>query len=180
MIRLLGTLGLLLMLAASGCGGEEDGGSTAKKGSVAPKPGSNVPEGGKTVVATVFEGGQKGIPADVGQWMVDIGVPRGDDLAFTVGKAITPSGNANFRLRNPQAVGHNLTIEEVDAVPVKEPFERVVRTPVVRKGSGWVRVPFWEGQHYVFYCSIPGHREAGMEGVIEVDSQLEAEDLKPF
>jgi len=180
LIRLLGTLCLLLALASVGCGGGEDGGGTAKEESVAPKPGSNVPEGGKTVVATVFEGGQKGIPADVGQWMVDIGVPRGDDLAFTVTKAITPSGNANFRLKNPQTVGHNLTIEEVDAVPVKEPFEQIVKTPVIRKGASWVRVPFWEGQHYVFYCSVPGHREAGMEGVIEVDSRLDAEDLKAF
>jgi plastocyanin len=194
---LLGVLAVLPVLMFGGCGGgdgedsvpEERGAPAAqsrpKPGSNVPedkktKPGSNVPAGGKTLVAKVFEKPQKGIPADVGQWMFEIGVPRGDDLTFTVAKAITPSGNANFRLMNPQAVGHNLTIEEVDAEPVKEPFERKVETPVIREGSDWLRVPFWEGQQYVFYCSVPGHREAGMEGRIEVDPELEAEDLKPY
>lgn len=168
---------IALALGLGGCGGGDSEtaageGQGAPRGQSKPKPGSNVPQGGKTIVAKVFEKPQQGIPADVGQWMVDIGVAPGDDRAFTVAKAVAPSGNTNFRLENPQAVGHDLTIEEVGAGSIG--------TPVIREGSSWVRVSLFEGKRYVFYCSVPGHREAGMEGTIRVDPKLDAGDLKPF
>jgi len=164
--RFKGSLGIILLVVAlAGCGGSDS--------ETAPiKPGSNVPKGGATETAKVLEKVQKGIPAQRGQWMVDIGVDPGGDLAYTVAKVIAPSGNTNFRLENPQAEGHDLTIEELGAGHVK--------TPVVREGSRWIRVSLFAGKKFVFYCSVPGHREAGMEGIIEVDPSLEADDLKPF
>lgn len=169
----------LALGALGGCGGDSGESTTAKSSpeestttKSIPEPGSNVPPGGKTIVAEVFEKPQRGVPADVGQWMFEIGVVPGDDLAFTVGKAVAPPGNTNFHLKNPQAVGHNLTVEEVGAG--KE------ETPVIREGSAWMRVSLFTGKRYVFYCSVPGHREAGMEGTIKVSPGLEAKDLKPF
>lgn len=169
---------LLILTALVGCGGDDGGGSAPKKENApeeknAPRAGSNVPKGGKTVTASVLNEEQRGIPADVGQWMIDIGVGPGGDLAFTVAKARVPSGNANFRLKNPQAVGHDLVIEEVGAAGA-------VHTPVFSEGSRWTRVSLFESERYVFYCSVPGHREAGMEGTIEVDPRLDAKDLKAF
>lgn len=157
----------LLVLATTGCGGGDDSEPQGK-----PKPGSNVPSGGKTVVAKVFEEPQRGIPADVGQWMVEIGIPQGEDPAFTIGRIVAPSGNTNFRLKNPQAVAHGLTVEEVGA--------GAEEMPAFGEGSKWMRVSLYPGKRYVFYCPVPGHREAGMEGTIEVDPELSAEDLKPF
>jgi plastocyanin len=157
---LLSALALLLAaISFTGCGDEE---ATSVRN---PPP-------GETVTARVFEHPQKGIPADVGQWMVDIGVDPGGELAFTVAKVITPSGNTNFHLKNSQGVGHDLTVTEIGGESAS--------TPVVREGTRWLRVPLFDGERYVFYCSVPGHREAGMEGTIEVDPQLTAEDLKPF
>jgi plastocyanin len=152
---------LLILAALVGCGGEDGDGDAAKEG--------------RTITAKVFEEPQPGIPADVGQWMADVGVVPGDDLAFTVAKVISPSGNANFRLKNPQAVGHDLTIEEVGTGTGS------VQAPLVREGSSWVRISLFAGERYVFYCSVPGHREAGMEGTIEVDPRLNrSKNLKPF
>ncbi|HKH64107.1 MAG TPA: plastocyanin/azurin family copper-binding protein [Solirubrobacterales bacterium] len=197
-------------VALAGCG--EGHGGTAENptqgiskaaGHGAPKPGSNVPAGGKTIIARVYETRQEGIPADSGQWMVTIGVAPGNQLAYTVGKVIAPPGNTNFRLVNPQPTGHSLQIERVGATKGKEwvfyppskaepnltYYEELgseeieggnVKTSVVKKGSSWLRKPLLEGKRYVFYCSIPGHREAGMEGMIVVDPKLNAEDLKPF
>lgn len=167
---------LLATLAFAGCGG--GGGST--EAAKPPKPGSNVPRAGGTEVAKVFKKPQKGIPADVGQWMVNIGVDPGGDLAFTVRTVVVPSGNANFQLVNPQAAGHDLTIEEVGRAPSNVPLVRSVHTPVVRRGSAWTRIPLFAGKRYVFYCSVPGHREAGMEGTIRVDPKLHAGKLKAY
>jgi hypothetical protein len=169
-----GLVALLALAALAGCGG---GGETSEQGKTdagkkAIAPGSNVPGGGRTITATVLTKERKGIPADLGQWMAEIPVDPDGALAFAVTKVVAPRGNTNFRLVNPTAAGHDLTIEEVGAGSIK--------TPVVRRGSAWVRVSLYAGKRFVYYCSVPGHREAGMEGVIEVDPQLEASDLKPY
>jgi plastocyanin len=171
-IRRLGILVSLLILAAVvGCGGDDGESGSSTQASTAPAEKSSAPKK-KTVTAKVLEAERKGIPAQTGQWMVDIGVDPGGGLAFTVAKVIAPPGNTNFRLKNSQAVGHDLTIEEVGA--------GAAGTPVIEEDSAWVRVSLFEDKRFVFYCSVPGHREAGMEGTIEVDPRLEAEDLEGF
>lgn len=161
-MRWLASLISLVVLAAAVGNGNGNGNGDAS---------GNAPTG-KTVIAKVYSDPRKGIPAEEGQWMVDIGVRPGSDLAFTVAKVIVPFGNTNFRLRNPQNVVHNLTVEEVGTGSVE--------TPSVRKGSAWVRMSLFDDRRYVFYCSVPGHREAGMEGTIKVDLTLGEQDLKPF
>jgi plastocyanin len=147
---------LLLFLAAlPGCGGDDSDAG-----------------GSQRVVAKVLEEAQPGIPADPGQWMVEIETDPDGKRAYTVKEAIAPPGNTNFQLKNPQSTGHDLSIKQAGGGSVA--------TKVVRKGSGWVRISLFEGEKYIFYCSVPGHREAGMEGVIEVDPQLEAADLEAF
>jgi hypothetical protein len=178
----LGGLLLFLVLFMAGCGGGgEDSASTARQAQPPPKPGANVPAGAKTVVAKVYRKKQKGIPAQTGQWMVDIGVDPGGDLAFTVGEVVVPEGNTNFRLKNPQTTGHDLRVELAKPDPRFEELNiEPVQTPVIRQGSAWGRMPVFAGKRYVFYCTIPGHREAGMEGIVRVDPHLEAGDLEPF
>lgn len=156
----------------AGCGGGGEQSTLSARQRPVSEAGTNVPADAKTEVATVYEKTVKGVPAEIGQWMLEVGVAR-HGLAFTVGNLVVPPGNANFRLTNPQHTGHDLTIEEVGAGSIK--------TPVIRDGhSAWVRSSLFAGKKYVFYCSIPGHREAGMEGTITVDPKLKASDLKPF
>jgi len=172
----------VLVLVMAGCGGGgEDSASTNRQAQAPPRPGSNVPTGAKTIVAKVYTKKQKGIPADIGQWMVDIGVDPGGELAFTVGEVVVPEGNANFRLKNPQATGHDLRVELAKPDPRFEELHiEPLQTQVVRQGAAWGRIPLFAGKRYVFYCTIPGHREAGMEGIVRVDPDLRADDLKPF
>lgn len=124
------------------------------------------------VVAKVLEESQPGVPAEPGQWMIEVEADPGGQLAYTVQEAVAPPGNTNFQLKNPQSTGHDLTIEEVG--------QGSVATRVVREGSDWVRISLFAGKKYVFYCSVPGHRKAGMEGTLRVDPQLESEDLEAF
>ena len=151
--KLCALLLLSLVAALSGCG-------------------ENGSDDGQRVVAKVLEGSLQGIPADPGQWMIDIETDPGGQRAYSVKEAVAPPGNTNFQLKNPQATGHDLTIEQVGAGSVK--------TRVVREGSDWVRISLFAGEKYVFYCSVPGHRKAGMEGTIAVDPRLEAADLEAY
>lgn len=61
-------------------------------------------------------------------------------------------------MNNTGAVEHNLIIEEADD------------TEVVRAGPGDTAdgTIALEAGTYAFYCNIPGHREAGTEGTLEV------------
>jgi uncharacterized cupredoxin-like copper-binding protein len=173
--RFRGLMGIaLIVLAVAGCGGSDSGVGAHKAGSSADsvRPGSKVPAGGEVETAKVLTKVQKGVPAQVGQWMIDIGVDPGGDLAYTVARVKAPPGNTNIRLENPLPEGHDLRIEEVGVWHHK--------IPVLREGSRWIRVSLLGNKKVIFYCSLPGHREAGMEGLIEVDRSLKAEDLKPF
>jgi uncharacterized cupredoxin-like copper-binding protein len=168
--RRLTTLLLALLLAGvlGGCGdsdgGDADSGADGKSETTAPENG--------TVTAKVLEEEVKGIPAQLGQWMVEIETDPDGALAYTVKKVVAPAGNANFNLVNPQPVGHDLTLEEVGGGHVQ--------TKVIKEGSAWRRISLFTGTKYVFYCSVPGHRKAGMEGTIKVDPRLEAEDLEAY
>ncbi len=81
------------------------------------------------------------------------------DLEFTEAPEQMPSGNVTFELVNEADVVHNVTVEELDDLEVVEvgAGETATGTVTLEPGS------------YTYYCSIPGHREAGMEGTITVE-----------
>ena len=57
---------------------------------------------------------------------------------------------------NGGVVEHDFTIDEAN---VK------IATPATETASGSFTLP---AGTYAFYCSVPGHREAGMEGTLTV------------
>jgi uncharacterized cupredoxin-like copper-binding protein len=57
-------------------------------------------------------------------------------------------------LVNEGVIEHDLTIDEVDLEMLVQPGETLRETMTYAAGT------------YVVYCSIPGHREAGMEGTL--------------
>jgi plastocyanin len=86
-------------------------------------------------------------------------VAPGTELAYTETQVNAPAGTDTIELNNPQVVEHDVTIAEGSAV--------VGKTDLTQKGTIQTEVDLKPGQ-YVFYCSVPGHREAGMEGKLTV------------
>jgi plastocyanin len=62
-------------------------------------------------------------------------------------------------LANSSPVEHNVTIAEGTKV--------LGATPTFTGGSKAVTLKLKPGK-YTFYCSVPGHRQAGMEGTLTV------------
>ncbi len=60
---------------------------------------------------------------------------------------------------NASPVEHNVTIAEGGKV--------LGATPTFAGGSKSVTVTLKPGK-YTFYCTVPGHRQAGMEGTLNV------------
>jgi plastocyanin len=64
-------------------------------------------------------------------------------------------------MSNASPVEHNVTIAQGSTV--------LGATPSFVGGSKTVTLPLKAGT-YTFYCSVPGHRQAGMEGTLTVSS----------
>ncbi len=80
-------------------------------------------------------------------------------LAFRFANAEAPAGRLSIVSKNPQATGHNIAVEG-NGVDEKG--------PVVQGGAdSKISVDLKPGT-YTFYCSVPGHREGGMEGKLTV------------
>ena len=82
----------------------------------------------------------------------------GGALAYTTTQASTKAGDVTVEFNNPQAVPHDVAIEESGG-------KTVGQTEIVTEGSDSTTVDLKPGK-YTFYCSVPGHREAGMEGTL--------------
>ena len=145
---------LLALIFASvalvACGGSSDNNSstTATTGaeesseSTGGEEGGGASSGGGTASTLEFE-------AD----------PNGE-LAFTATEATTKAGKVTVDFTNPQALPHDVKIESASG-------EEIGGTETVAEGSDSATVNLKPGT-YTFYCSIPGHREAGMEGTLVV------------
>jgi uncharacterized cupredoxin-like copper-binding protein len=85
-------------------------------------------------------------------------------------------------IQNVTAGPHDLTIERIDAelhvsyLGGTGQHEHAEGHPdadrhfvLTEPGSGVVHIKVHEPGEYVFYCTVPGHRELGMEGVLRVN-----------
>ena len=84
----------------------------------------------------------------------------GGELAFTTTEETAKAGKVTIDFTNPQALPHDVKIESSSG-------EEIGGTDTIAEGSDSATVNLKPGT-YTFYCSIPGHREAGMEGTLVV------------
>lgn len=84
----------------------------------------------------------------------------GGDLAYTTTSATAKAGTVTVDFNNPQALTHDVAIEDSSG-------EEVGATELITSGSDSTTVELEPGE-FTFFCSVPGHREAGMEGTLTV------------
>jgi uncharacterized cupredoxin-like copper-binding protein len=81
-----------------------------------------------------------------------------DNLRFKPDNATLPAGEVTITLHAQKAVNHDVVIEQLG------------KDPVVAAGAGQTKsgkVTLQAGT-YTFYCNVPGHRAAGMQGTLTV------------
>jgi len=84
----------------------------------------------------------------------------GGNLAYTTTQMTAKPGKVTIDFDNPQALDHNVVLENSKG-------EEIARTELVADGSESTTADLKPGT-YQYYCSVPGHREAGMEGTLVV------------
>src|SRR6187397_3123028 len=144
-------LAVLLALALAStalvaCGGGNDDTTTSE--TEAAGKANAAPESGKE------EGGGGG--ASTVEFEAD---PSGE-LAYTTTEASAEAGKVTIDFNNPQSLSHDVAIESSGG-------EEVGKTELIGEGETSTTVNLKPGK-YTFYCSVPGHREAGMEGTLTV------------
>lgn len=71
----------------------------------------------------------------------------------------TEAGEVEVDFNNPSAIPHDVAIEQDG--------DQIGATEVIAEAEDSTTVDLAKGE-YVFYCTVPGHREAGMEGPLTV------------
>lgn len=137
---------LLIALAAlalasfglAACGGDDEEETTAATTAEETTPADTGGGAGATVTFTADPGGA---------------------LAFEEASADTTAGSVTVELVNDSSTPHNVEIEGPDGdVGGTETITGDTTTAAVELEPG----------NYTFYCSVPGHQEAGMEGTLTV------------
>lgn len=138
---------LFAAMAFAACGGGDD--TTSDTTSEAPPAKENGGEKEKEA-----EGGTAGSAT------VDFEADPSGALAYTTDSATAKAGNVTVNFTNSSPVPHDVRIESSGG-------EDVGGTEVLAEGNESAKVDLKPGE-YTFYCSVPGHRQGGMEGTLTV------------
>jgi plastocyanin len=132
----------LAVVGLAACGSSSDDNSTT----AASAPPSTTPAAG---------GGGAG-----GASSVDISTPSGSDLAFDQKDATAKAGSVTINFDNKQSLSHDVAVADSSG-------KELGKTDLVSSGTANTTVDLQPGT-YTFYCTVPGHKEAGMEGTLTV------------
>jgi len=138
-------------------GGEtEQSEEEAEKGKEGPEDEEPV---GPTEGSQEEKGGNSGSPSAEAATTLDLAADPAA-IAFDQTELSAKAGKVTIDFTNPSPLEHNVVIEQngkelAGFEPIAEGEES--ETATLKPGT------------YTFYCSVPGHREAGMEGTLTVD-----------
>jgi plastocyanin len=82
------------------------------------------------------------------------------DIAYDKTSLASKPGKVTIDLNNPSAISHDIAIEN-------DAGEEIAGSELVAEGETELTAELAPGT-YTFYCTVPGHREAGMEGPLKV------------
>jgi plastocyanin len=133
---------VLAVLGLAACGGSSNDNTTT----AASTPASTTPAGGGA------SGG--------GASTVDISTPSGSSLAFDQKSVSAKAGSVTIDFDNKQSLQHDVAVADSSGKVLGQ-------TDLVSSGTANATVNLQPGT-YTFYCTVPGHREAGMQGTLTV------------
>jgi uncharacterized cupredoxin-like copper-binding protein len=139
---------VLVSAALVACGDDDDGTTTTDTG-------------GQATNGAATGGGAGGGGGGAGATVSFEADPAGG-LAYTTTEASAKAGAVTIDFNNPQPVAHDVVIEDSSGAEVGA-------TDVITETSTSANIKDLKPGDYTFYCSVPGHREAGMEGTLTAE-----------
>jgi plastocyanin len=139
-----------VLLALAGCGSS----SSSSSSTAASTPTETTPTTSSASTSTpapATSGGSSSVKLEAN--------PEGQ-LEYNTKALSAKAGKVSVDFTNSSSLPHNVTIESSSG-------EKVGATPTFSGGSKSLAVNLKPGT-YKFFCSVPGHRQAGMEGTLTV------------
>jgi uncharacterized cupredoxin-like copper-binding protein len=137
---------LVLALAAFAlvaCGGDDDGDTSATTAETTAESTAGGAEGGEGSVVQIEAAG-------------------GTELAYVQKEVTAKAGPISIEFTNPQSLSHDVEVEDQSG-------EDIGATELIADSKTTATIANVKPGDYTFYCSVPGHREAGMEGTLTVE-----------
>jgi uncharacterized cupredoxin-like copper-binding protein len=147
----------LASVALVACGSSSDDSSSTTSTSGGEST-SNATSGGGKKEASGGAGGGGG--GGGGGSTVKFEADPSGELAYTTTTASAKAEKVTIDFKNPQALTHDVRIEDSQG-------EDIGGTELVASGEETTAINLKPGT-YTYFCSVPGHREAGMEGTLTV------------
>lgn len=152
---------VLAALALVACGGGSSSTSETGAAGVVQEAEETAEEAGEKVEEKAeeakkeAEGGSAGSGASI-----DVEADPSGNLAFTTDEITANAGKDTLNFTNSSPVPHDVKIEDSSG-------KEVGGVEVTQEGAASAEVELKPGT-YTYFCSIPGHRQAGMEGTLTV------------
>lgn len=163
---ILPALGAVLgALAIGACGSSSPSGTThhsaAAPASTSSAGGAYGSSGGSTSSSsTQSTGGATPATAPASNNISVMAMSSGA-LMFNTTSLTAKAGKVTIHFTNNAPLGHDLSIQQGTSGPV------IAHTGVFRGGSRTLAVTLKPGT-YTYFCNVPGHRQAGMQGTLKV------------
>ncbi|HEV7529952.1 MAG TPA: plastocyanin/azurin family copper-binding protein [Solirubrobacteraceae bacterium] len=150
------------LLALAGCGSSSSSSSSASTAAQAPTTSSAAaPTTSSSAAAPTTSSTKAATPAPAaGSEKLSLEANPEGQLAYNTKSLSAKAGKVLVDFTNKSPLPHNVTIESSSG-------EKVGATPTFSGGAKSVSVTLKPGT-YKFFCSVPGHRQAGMEGTLTV------------
>ena len=87
--------------------------------------------------------------------------PADGSFAYDKESLQAPAGSVTINYDNPAALSHDVVVED-------ESGSEVGKTELISEGNTSITLELQPGT-YTFFCDVPGHREGGMEGTLNVN-----------
>lgn len=155
---------LLAALALVACGGGDDStdGDTSPAAGAVEDVEEGAEEAGEEVEEKADEAKEEAEGGTAGSGMTfDVEADPSGSLAYTSDEASAQAGKVTVNFTNSSPVPHDVRIEDGGG-------KDVGGTEVISESSESAKVDLKPGD-YTFYCSVPGHRQGGMEGTLTVE-----------
>jgi len=149
-LPLLSAVALAGLLALAGCGSSSNTTSTATTASTP----ATTPASTATTTSTSTS---TSAPASSS---LSLEANREGQLAYNTKSLSAKAGNVSIDFTNMSPLSHNMTIESSAG-------KIIGATPTFQGASKTLTLDLKAGT-YKFFCSVPGHRMAGMEGTLTV------------
>ena len=149
-----------LALGIAACGGSSSHSSTAAGSAPAPTStaAATTGAGATSTGAAAASGGSSSSKAST---KLTIAAAKSGMLMFTKSTLAAKAGTVQISFTNDSSLGHNLSVQKGTSGTV------VGSTPTFSGGTKVLTLHLTAGK-YTFFCSVPGHRQGGMQGTLTV------------